>query len=856
MPGDDRSDLPVLVTYQTRASRDFLEGAALVGRTVVIPLVSPPQSDGLHILEIRQKDSPDRLLLHAKPDGPPTVGGQPLKVTPVRNPTSSRPGRQPSQPRLDPPVSPPPAGPPAMARPASRPGAVVPAGPRETASDRLIGTDISGGKLRIEARVGHGAAGNVYRARHRDLDMAVAVKVMHERLQRDDDFVRRFKAEALAASRLDHPNLTRVLDFGEEPDGLLYIVMEFLDGRSVRQVLEAQRRLELDSAVYIAVQLCTALVHVHARNVVHGDVKPENLILVRGLDDDGNAAEIVKVCDFGIAHRPLSEISAGIAGTPEYMAPGLFRGEAPDVQSDVYACGVVLYEMLTGAVPISGDFDQMADRVSRLVPEPPSRRVKGLDARLDAVVMKALAKERSARHASARALRDDVRAAMAASPVVAARLWDATDAGVQAAGSAGAAAAGEALATSRVTTAGTNSWLETNPFTAQAPAQSPARELAVRPDLQPSALADDAGPVPMIGTPRATSRAVPLSRQGELARRMAPFVQQIIQTRDPREFAELVRPLDGEIRELLSSAQANQLWRLCSALDVIAKEGSERSPVAAQLVRLFRDPKLLAPIAERALDGMEDRDGAARKVIVLAGRAGAFALYFSRLGHGTFEVRDGFVSVLRDIGPEALPMLKASLERIEKRLEEPGVMSLAEDLLEAMPHVLDEPTGEVVARFATSRAVEVARPAIRALPAVFGQRARGTLLGLLEHPDEAARLAAIRGLVRIEAIDEEVVRTLEPTVLGTRRGSAKGRMVAVEALANVQKTPEALAAARALLGKVVALAGVTETEDIVVVGATSLVAIGGDATLVAERWRTSSPGLKMRLEVLLKQLAR
>src|SRR5688572_1225459 len=223
----------------------------------------------------------------------------------------------------------------------------------------LVGREIAGGKYVIETHIGSGAAGAVYRAVHRDLRRTVAIKVLHAHYQHDPSFMKSFRGEALAASQLDHPNVMRVLDFGVEPDGLVYIVMEFLSGRTLQSLLDEERRLPPDRAVEIMVQVCAALSVAHDHGIIHRDIKPDNIMLVPSRNDEGGTFELVKVCDFGIAalQNPCADESeldvaeAVIAGTPEYMSPEQARGTEIDARSDVYAAGICLYELVTGRPP-------------------------------------------------------------------------------------------------------------------------------------------------------------------------------------------------------------------------------------------------------------------------------------------------------------------------------------------------------------------------------------------------------------------------------------------------------------------------------------------------------------------------
>jgi eukaryotic-like serine/threonine-protein kinase len=264
--------------------------------------------------------------------------------------------------------------------------------------DARIG-QVIGGKLLVEARIGSGALGVVYRAKHLHLEQPLAVKILHDRFQSDAAFRKRFHAEARSAHALDHPNVVRVVDFGEEPDGHLWLAMELLEGDELEALLETHGHLPVPRAVEIVLQVCAGLAHAHARGIVHGDVKPSNVVLVRRPDDDGEDVERVKLCDFGVA-----------LGTPHYMSPEQCLGEAPDARSDVYSCGVLLYELLVGAPPFADSDPEVVLR-QHVVVEPlrPSQRRETIDERVDEIVMRALAKERDERFASMREMRAALR---------------------------------------------------------------------------------------------------------------------------------------------------------------------------------------------------------------------------------------------------------------------------------------------------------------------------------------------------------------------------------------------------------------------------------------------------------------
>jgi len=244
-----------------------------------------------------------------------------------------------------------------------------PPDPSASEVDPLVGRTI-GGKFVIERLLGAGAMGAVYRAHQTALERAVAIKVMHGELAADPTYAARFHREAKAVSRLDHPNLIRVLDYGQEADGLLYIAMEFLDGRDLFSVIEEEWPLTHERIVDILSQALSALAEAHDAGVLHRDLKPENIMLLRRKAEDGTPTDIVKVCDFGIAKiveeaeaRPASPRPGGrkltaaglVVGTPGYMAPEQARSEPCDARSDLYSVGVILYQLLTRRLPFEGN---------------------------------------------------------------------------------------------------------------------------------------------------------------------------------------------------------------------------------------------------------------------------------------------------------------------------------------------------------------------------------------------------------------------------------------------------------------------------------------------------------------------
>jgi serine/threonine-protein kinase len=277
--------------------------------------------------------------------------------------------------------------------------------------DPLCGRTIGGGKYVLDSVIGTGAIGIVFKASHRDLGRTIAIKVLNPRYRDDPDLLAVFRTEARAASQLEHPNVARVYDYGQEPDGLVYLVMEYLSGYTLGSVLDARRKLTAVRAVDLMVQTCAALSAAHDRDIVHRDVKPDNIVLVPAQDDEGRPVEIVKVCDFGIAALGTTKVEEATAvGTPDYMAPEQSTGSAVAPSADVYACGCVLYEMLTGQVPFSADQAYrilMKHRNER--PRAPSTLDPSIPAALEAIVLRCMEKLPERRYQSARELRVELR---------------------------------------------------------------------------------------------------------------------------------------------------------------------------------------------------------------------------------------------------------------------------------------------------------------------------------------------------------------------------------------------------------------------------------------------------------------
>ncbi|MBI1946631.1 MAG: serine/threonine protein kinase [Deltaproteobacteria bacterium] len=269
-------------------------------------------------------------------------------------------------------------------------------------------------KFRIEKLLGVGGMGKVYKARQLSLDKAVVVKVLHDQFREDPQLVQRFQREAKAASRLNHPNSIQIIDFGQDEGGVVFMAMEFLQGQDLFTVLKKQGALPAERIARIMVQVCSALTEAHEQNVIHRDLKPENIMV----EDRRGQRDFVKVLDFGIAKiqdaadggQALTQAGM-VCGTPEYMSPEQARGLQLDARSDIYALGVVMYQLAVGELPFTADTPiGIVTKHILEKPVPPRQRRPDVDAQLEAIILKAMEKEAGKRYGTVAEMAEELEA--------------------------------------------------------------------------------------------------------------------------------------------------------------------------------------------------------------------------------------------------------------------------------------------------------------------------------------------------------------------------------------------------------------------------------------------------------------
>lgn len=809
--------LPLLVAHLLSRSEliSALE-AAIEGTLAFLPLEEGPSASGIHALEIDVPWWSGPVVVLAEPAGEPSEGLFPLALRPLGDE-----GADDLKALL------------AAESEAEPEPVVIEVGPVSTPM-AVVGQTL-GGKYQVGELLGAGGMGNVFRAHHLGLDKAIAVKILHPRYQRDPAFVALFHREARASSRLDHPNVVRVLDFGQEPDGRLYLTMELLAGSDLRAVLNERRRLPLQRAIDVMVQVCAALSASHAVGVVHRDIKPDNIRLVPARDDEGNPFELVKVCDFGIAEILGGEQaeSETASGTPDYMSPEQARALPLDARSDIYSCGIMLYELVTGVVPFFEGETPLAILRMQIEkePRPPSALVPDLDRRLEEVILKAMRKDPTQRYQSARELRTSLRAIAE---------------------------------------------------TAKAPVPRRARVISVK--LPPSAMDQRSDAIDiddlLAGGDAWRGDAQPEQAwiEGEqyataLIKDPASAVARLEGLTDP---AQLARELPGLERAMAALAHRGEAVALQIVVARLAARAQGAAPeatgdatcaglAARALHALFAKPAMLLPIAQAALDAPAAAREAARRVLVIAGAAGADTLCTARatpggggeVGAGT---RPRFVVALREIGPVALPVIADALRRAG-----PHDAAFVEDLLRAVPEGADAragnggDAGEIVAELLGHSTPAVRRAAVTALALLWGPRAHLRLVKLLDDGDEGVLMATIGALHRGGGIDGEMVRRIERILAEASPAGDELRMAAAGAL--VDTVGAARAQAIEVLSRAVAppaagflsklmSAEAVERPRVVVAMAQVLLSLAGDGAVRVIQTRAGRSSAELRRELL------
>ncbi|MBP1930726.1 Stk1 family PASTA domain-containing Ser/Thr kinase [Ammoniphilus resinae] len=267
----------------------------------------------------------------------------------------------------------------------------------------MIGKSL-GGRYEVEQRIGGGGMAIVYKAHDNLLNRTVALKILRSQFGHDDDFIVRFRREAQAAASLSHPNIVNVYDVGEEDD-IQYIVMEYVEGSTLKELITKKGLIEVEEAVPIAMEICDALDHAHHNHIIHRDIKPHNILIGKG----GR----VKVTDFGIARAVTSATithTGSVIGSVHYFSPEQARGGISGEKSDIYSLGIVLYEMVTGNVPFSGD-SPISVALKHLQEEivPPKEINPKLPQSVENVILKSLVKDPLYRYQSVKEMQRDLK---------------------------------------------------------------------------------------------------------------------------------------------------------------------------------------------------------------------------------------------------------------------------------------------------------------------------------------------------------------------------------------------------------------------------------------------------------------
>jgi hypothetical protein len=257
-----------------------------------------------------------------------------------------------------------------------------------------------GGRYQLVSRIGQGGMGKVYKVTHVHLARTFALKIISSQVAETDEARELFYREARFASAMSHPGITSVVDFGEDEKVGMYMVMELVEGEPLNRILFREKRMSIRKACEIVTQVAEALHYIHKQNVVHCDIKTENILIFEEEHDGKRTKMVAKLLDFGLARSlTASRASTSLSGTPHYVAPERIRGEPASPQSDVYGVGILLYELITGAVPWDGPVQKILSGHLDEVAKPPSQLVDGgVDPALERLIYHALEKRPAERH--------------------------------------------------------------------------------------------------------------------------------------------------------------------------------------------------------------------------------------------------------------------------------------------------------------------------------------------------------------------------------------------------------------------------------------------------------------------------
>lgn len=261
-------------------------------------------------------------------------------------------------------------------------------------------SSLIGGRYQILARIGQGGMGKVYKVRHTHLSRTFALKIISNQVAETDEARELFYREARFASAMAHPNITSVVDFGEDEKVGMFMVMEMVDGEALNRILFREKQLSARKACDIVLQLAEALHYIHKQGVVHCDIKTENILISEEEHEGKRSKTVIKLLDFGLARSLVAtRASTSLSGTPHYVAPERIRGEPASPASDVYGVGILLYELLTGQVPWDGQVQKiLAGHLDERARSPSSLVEGGIDPALETLIYHALAKRPAERH--------------------------------------------------------------------------------------------------------------------------------------------------------------------------------------------------------------------------------------------------------------------------------------------------------------------------------------------------------------------------------------------------------------------------------------------------------------------------